>query len=87
MGGDEFALMLPETGPDAARAALEKLRSVVSELEEHHAFRGVGLSRPPGLQVRSFAGHASAILSKFAHRRGCPARATDGRMDEFRTDL
>lgn len=53
LGGDEFVVLFPETGRDAAEAALAKLRSRVEELGSHDGARvtasigAVSFAEPP----------------------------------------
>jgi diguanylate cyclase (GGDEF)-like protein len=54
LGGDEFVVLFPETGRDAAEAALVKLRSRVREAASHNgsavtmSVGAVSFPRPPG---------------------------------------
>ncbi|MDB5689554.1 MAG: sensor diguanylate cyclase [Sphingomonas bacterium] len=52
IGGEEFALLLPETDPDAAAAAVERLRAAI----EAHAFR---LRGGPALRITASFGVAA----------------------------
>ncbi len=78
-GGDEFCLVLPETGPAAARAVVDKLREAVAATSERLGECtnggigfGCGVSTYPdeGTTVRELIAHADAQLyqEKQVHR-------------------
>ncbi|WP_286221686.1 GGDEF domain-containing protein [Marinobacter apostichopi] len=48
-GGEEFVLMFPETGPDAALVAMEKLRQRISKLPFHFSGEPVSVTFSAGL--------------------------------------
>ncbi|WP_138440288.1 GGDEF domain-containing protein [Marinobacter alexandrii] len=50
-GGEEFVLLFPETGPDAALVAMEKLRQRVSKLPFHFSGEPVTVTFSAGLAV------------------------------------
>ncbi len=80
-GGDEFLIILPETPPENAKVAAERLRALFSKLviEEHKEFStlsiGIG-GRPPEI-----ANSARDLISKIDHAMYHAKRSGGNRME------
>lgn len=67
VGGDEFAILLPECGPDAARGLAGRLRDTWQQRAAHHT-HGVGISigivtfEPPPPSTEAMVAAADAVM-------------------------
>ena len=56
-GGEEFAVLLPDTGIDAAMEIAERVRAAIAEI----SLAGAGVSVTASIGVAGFPGHASTL--------------------------
>jgi len=70
-GGDEFAVVLPETGAEGGQAVLERVAARLTELDDKPAVSVTG-----GVAIFPELGETPALLLRSADRAGSPVRAS-----------